>query len=148
MDRKYRKVSGNERPPNKIKDWIKLATEMNVTIEPEKYKPIFEHLAHFKKSGLSIEQVENYLQKVKTFNPRRYDIVGFSILRSLMNNPPQLNDRLCGDNFKLLSQVMDPEIECLAIVQKYDEGMVIPADDDDSKPYADMADVFKRSADM
>ena len=52
------------------------------------------------------------------------------------------------DSFDLLMDLLDPSIDCVGIIQQYDEGMVIPADDDVSKPYIDMADVFKRSSDL
>ena len=45
--------------------------------------------------------------------------------------------------------LLDPSFACVAIIQQYDEGMVSPADDDQSKGYTDMSDVFRRrSADM
>ena len=40
-------------------------------------------------------------------------------------------------NLDLLPLVMDPNIECSAIFHRYDEGMLVPADDSD-RSYTDM----------
>ena len=119
---------------------------MNVSIEPSHYKKIFEHLAHFKKTGISVSEVKDYLKKIKEFDPTRLDIVGLDT-KDMMNSR-HLNGWLYSDCFKLLSEVLDPEIDSYGIVQKFDEGMVIPADEDQFKIYADMTDVFNRSEGM
>ena len=74
----YRQVSGNQKPPKKIKEWMKLASQMNVDIEPEKFKPIFEHLAHFKQTEITTQKVRDFLNKIRSFYPERTDIRGYS----------------------------------------------------------------------
>ena len=144
---KYRKVSGNQNPPSRHKEWIATAKKLNVSIEPEKFKPIFEHLKHFKNTGISTQQVREYFSKIREFNPTRRDIKGLDT-EGLRRSRMHLRSWQYNDSFDLLMDLMDPSIDCVGIIQQYDEGMVIPADDDVSKPYIDMADVFKRSSDM
>ena len=144
---KYRKVSGNQNPPRRYKEWIAAATKLNVSIEPEIFKPIFEHLAHFKETGISVPQVRDYLRKIKEFRPTRWDIKGLDT-EGLRRNRLHLRDFLYHESFDLLMDLLDPSFACVAIIQQYDEGMVSPADDDQSKGYTDMSDVFRRSADM
>ena len=44
----------------------------------------------------------------------------------------------------LFPNVLDPSVNFYAIMQIYDEGIVAPADDDQRRPYSDMADLVKR----
>lgn len=142
----YRQVSGNVKPPNRYKEWINLATSMNVSVEPSVYKKIFENLAHFKNDGLTVEKVKDQLRRIKSIYPGRRDIIGFDRLG--LSTSVLLKKHPYADNFILLSQVLDPSIELYLIVHNYDEGMIIPADDDQTERYTDMSDVFQRSSAM
>lgn len=143
---KYRAISGNEQPPKRFRTWIQEVNRMGVSVEPSIYKPIYEHLKYLKEMGMSVDKVRNQHQKVLEMYPHlRGSVMGLTT-RDLMHSQ-HWRSWPRSSNFDLLSSVMDPNIECFAIIHKEDEGMVLPADDSDA-PYTDMKDVFRRSETM
>ena len=144
---KYRQISGNKNPPKRYKEWIRIVSKMDVSVEPSVYKKVFEHVGYFKNKNLTVPRVKMLLSKVQALNPTRHDIIGIN-LKEMVTRTIKLMRWPLLDNFELLSSVLDPSIDCFGIIQAYDEGMVIPADDNQNKSYADMRDVMKRSASM
>ena len=118
---------------------------MGVSVEPSIYKPIYEHLKYLKEMGMSVDKVRNQHQKVLKCILICV-VASWDSTRDLMHSQ-HWRSWPRSSNFDLLSSVMDPNIECFAIIHKEDEGMVLPADDSDA-PYTDMKDVFRRSETM
>lgn len=135
---KYREISGNQNPPLKYKDWIKLASNLNCTTDPANYKQIFEDLKDYKKMNLSVAKLQELSEKVVQY--------GVDVSRKQKNI--FLKTRLLWpfqNSLAYLSRLLDPMIDFYVITNVYDEGIVAPADDNQGRPYSDMADLVSRS---
>ena len=139
---KYRAVSGNEKSPKRYRTWIQEVSKMGVSIEPSTYKQAFEQIKYFKGRGTSVAKMREHYHKILALFPHRKDIK-LHTLKDLMYSQ-ELRVFPRSSNLDLLPLVMDPNIECSAIFHRYDEGMLVPADDSD-RSYTDMKDVFRRS---
>ena len=128
---KYRKLSGNERPPKLYKTWIQEASRLGVSVEPSTYKPIFEQVKYFKDKRITVEYIREQHRKVSALFPDRNDIALLNVSELMYSKRWRHWPRT--SNFDMLQSVLDPNIDCLAITQHYDEGMVIPADDNQKR---------------
>jgi hypothetical protein len=119
---KYRQISGNQNPPLKYKDWIKLASNLNCTTDPANYKQIFEDLKDYKNMNLSVAKLQELSEKVVQY--------GVDVSRKQKNI--FLKTRLLWpfqNSLAYLSRLLDPMIDFYVITNVYDEGIVAPADD-------------------
>lgn len=134
---KYQKISGNQTPPMKYKEWIKLATRLGCSTDPSDYEQIFKDLRPYKKIKLTVEKLRQFKRKLMVMGR---DVTG----RDMEKFSEMTYTWPFQSSLAYLDCLLDPSINFYAITHVYDESFVAPADDNQTLPYSDMADLVSR----